>query len=305
MNQKKTLIVITGPTAVGKTSIAIDIAKFFNAEIVSADSRQFYREMSIGTAKPSEFELESVKHHFINSHSIFESFSAGEFETAALNLLEKLFQEKDIVLLVGGSGLFIKAVCEGFDSLPSADLSIRESLNNQYLNEGIEFLTKKLENIDPVYFDIVDKSNPQRLIRAIEVFESTGKPYSGFLTSAKNLRPFNIVKIGLNLPRAILYQRINDRVDLMVQQGLIKEVESLLEYRNLNSLNTVGYSELFNFFDGEYDLKSAIVLIKQNTRRFAKRQLTWFRKDEDITWIDANTSMHDLEIILNKLINNK
>ncbi len=280
----KTLIVIAGPTAVGKTAVAIELAKKLNTEIISADSRQFYREMAIGTAKPTPKELKQAKHHFIDSHSIKESFSVGDFEEQGLALLDELFKKHDIVILVGGSGLYIKAICEGFDKLPSASPEVRESLNLEFKNNGIIPLQEKLKVADPAYYNQVDLNNPQRLIRALEVFETTGIPFSSYRKSTINNRPFRCVKIGLNLPREELYQRINQRVDIMVQEGLVEEVRSLLPYRHLNALNTVGYSELFDFFDGKTDLNTAIELIKQNTRRFAKRQLTWFRKDKDIKW---------------------
>jgi tRNA dimethylallyltransferase len=291
----KTLFVVAGPTAVGKTAIAIELAKKLNTEIISADSRQFYREMSIGTAKPTPKELAQVKHHFINSHSITESFSVGDFEVQGLALLEELFKKYDTVMLVGGSGLYIKAICEGFDKLPSASPEVRDKLNLEFKNEGIIPLQEKLKAVDPVYYSQVDLNNPQRLVRALEVFESTGIPFSSYRKSTINTRPFQCVKIALDLPREILYQRINQRVDDMVKQGLIDEVRSLLPYRHLNALNTVGYSELFDYFDGKISLENAIELIKQNTRRFAKRQLTWFRKDNEIRWVNAaNTDLDSI-----------
>jgi len=284
MAAQKTLLVITGPTAAGKTAAAIEIAQRLKTEIVSADSRQFYREMSIGTAKPSAEELAAVKHHFIDSHSIHDNFTVGDFEKEGLAVIESLFQQHDVVLLVGGSGLFIKAICEGLDELPQAAPGVREALNETFNEQGIGFLQEKLKAVDPAYYHQVDLNNPQRLIRALEVYESTGKPFSSYRTAPVNARPFNIVKIGLTLPREQLYDRINKRVDQMVAQGLVEEVRSLLPYRHLNALNTVGYSELFDYFDGKIGLDTAIDLIKQNTRRFAKRQLTWFRKDTSIQW---------------------
>jgi tRNA dimethylallyltransferase len=284
MAAQKTLLVITGPTAAGKTAAAIEIAQRLKTEIVSADSRQFYREMSIGTAKPSAEELAAVKHHFIDSHSIHDNFTVGDFEKKGLAVIESLFQQHDVVLLVGGSGLFIKAICEGLDELPQAAPGVREALNETFSEQGIGFLQEKLKAVDPAYYRQVDLNNPQRLIRALEVYESTGKPFSSYRTAPVNARPFNIVKIGLTLPREQLYDRINKRVDQMVAQGLVEEVRSLLPYRHLNALNTVGYSELFDYFDGKIGLDTAIDLIKQNTRRFAKRQLTWFRKDTSIQW---------------------
>ncbi len=281
----KTLIVIVGPTAVGKTAAAIELAQQLNTEIISADSRQFYREMSIGTAKPSLEELAAVKHHFINSHSIEDAFSVGDFEKECLQVLGSLFKTHDKVILTGGSGLFIKAITDGFDELPTADITIRNKLNDYLAEKGIHFLQEQLKIVDPDYYTQVDLNNPQRLIRALEVYEATGKPFSSFRKSVINKRPFRIIKIGLNLPREELYERINQRVDIMVQQCLVDEVKSLLPYRHLNALNTVGYSELFDYFDSKTDLNTAIDLIKQNTRRFAKRQLTWFRKDIEIKWL--------------------
>jgi tRNA dimethylallyltransferase len=280
----KTLIVIAGPTAVGKTAVAIELAKLLKTEIISADSRQFYREMAIGTAKPNEDELSQAKHHFINSHSITDNFSVGDFEKQGLALLQDIFQKHDTAILVGGSGLYIKAICEGFDELPSASSEIRDRLNQAFNDKGISYLQGQLKDADPVYYNQVDLNNPQRLIRALEVFEATGKPFSSYRKAITNRRPFHTIKIGLDLPRDILYQRINQRVDAMIDQGLIEEVRSLLPFRHYNALNTVGYSELFDYIDGKTDLYTAIELIKQNTRRFAKRQLTWFRKDKDITW---------------------
>jgi tRNA dimethylallyltransferase len=284
----KTLVVIAGPTASGKTAAAIELARHFKTVIVSADSRQFYREMSTGTAKPSEEELAAVKHYFINSHSITETFTAGDYEKQCLYLLNDLFQTHDIVILVGGSGLFIKAVCEGFDEFPDPKPGLRDKLNTEFVEKGIGYLQEKLKMVDPEYHNQVDLNNPQRIIRALEVFETTGKPYSSYRISVTNKRPFKVVKFGLNLSRETLYQRINQRVDDMVLQGLVDEVKSLLPYRHLNALNTVGYSELFDYFDGKTGLTAAIELIKQNTRRFAKRQLTWFGKDKEILWLSAD-----------------
>ncbi|WP_426668504.1 tRNA (adenosine(37)-N6)-dimethylallyltransferase MiaA [Mucilaginibacter sp. McL0603] len=285
---KKELIVIAGPTAAGKTAVAIKLAQQLKTEIISADSRQFYREMSIGTAKPSAEELSQAKHHFINSHSVTENFNVGDFEKQALQLLDKLFKTHDKVIMAGGSGLFIQAVTQGFDELPVADANIRSNLNQELAEKGIDFLQNRLKDADPVYYQQVDLNNPQRLIRALEVFETTGKPFSSYRKATINKRYFDCIKIGLNLPRDILYQRINQRVDDMIDQGLLEEVRSLLPYRNLNALNTVGYSELFDYLDGKIDLNTAVELIKQNTRRFAKRQLTWFRKDKEIKWFMAD-----------------
>ncbi|MFI5450642.1 tRNA (adenosine(37)-N6)-dimethylallyltransferase MiaA [Pedobacter sp. UC225_61] len=285
---QKTLIVVVGPTAIGKTGLAIELAKFYDSEIISADSRQFFKEMNIGTAKPSKEELAAAPHHFINSHNVKTLFSTGDFEVQALQLMEELFKKHDALIMVGGSGLYINAVCKGLDDLPEIDLVIREKLNQQFEEEGIEAIRTQLRELDPEYFAKVDQSNPQRMIRGLEVVLSTGKKLSSFLTANKKERPFNIVKIGLNTDRALLYERINHRVDVMMEAGQLAEAESLLPYRQYNALNTVGYSELFDYLDGKTDLASAVAMIKQNTRRFAKRQLTWFRRDENTTWFEPN-----------------
>ncbi|AYL97099.1 tRNA (adenosine(37)-N6)-dimethylallyltransferase MiaA [Mucilaginibacter celer] len=286
-SHQPTLIVVAGPTAVGKTAAAIKLAQHFNTVVVSADSRQFFREMSIGTAKPDADELAAAKHYFINSHSVTESFSVGDFEREGLVLLDELFKTYDKVILAGGSGLYIKAICEGFDELPVADAETRDKLNLELQEKGISALQQRLKEIDPDYYAEVDLNNPQRLIRALEVFETSGKPFSSFRNATINQRPFDIIKLALDMPREKLYERINLRVDIMVKQGLIEEVKSLLPYRHLNALNTVGYSEVFDYFDGKSTLEEAIAMIKQNTRRFAKRQLTWFRRDQDFIWFDA------------------
>jgi tRNA dimethylallyltransferase len=283
----KTLIVIAGPTAIGKTAAAIEVAKHFNTVVVSADSRQFFREMSIGTAKPDANELAQVKHYFIDSHSITEPFSVGDFERECLMLLDDLFKKHDYVVLAGGSGLYIKAICDGFDDLPTADPAIREQLNLELKEKGLSYLQEKLKQADLIYYNQVDLGNPQRIIRALEVFESTGNPISSYRQATVTKRPFHIIKLALNMPREVLYRRINHRVDIMMQHGLLAEVASLLPYRHLNALNTVGYAEIFDYMDGATTLDKAVEMIKQNTRRFAKRQLTWFRKDQQFIWFDA------------------
>lgn len=293
----KTLIIIAGPTAIGKTGLAISLAKHFRTEIISADSRQFYREMNIGTAKPSEAELKEVKHHLINSHSVLDQFNAGDFEKESIELINKLFLDHDKLIMAGGSGLFINAVCNGFDQLPVASEEIRDQLNKLFAENGIEFIQERLKKIDPVYYEEVDIFNPQRIIRALEVFESSGETFSSLRTNFKKQRPFNIVKIGLNTDRNILYERINLRVDQMIKDGLIEEVEALKSYRHLNPLNTVGYSEIFDYMDGKSTREEAIDKIKQNTRRFAKRQITWFKKSEDIKWFKPD----ELESIIQHL----
>lgn len=284
--QSKTLIVIAGPTASGKTAVGIQLAQQLATAIISADSRQFYREMAIGTAKPTAHELAQAKHHFVNSHSITDSFNVGDFEQQGLALLDNLFTTHNTAVMVGGSGLYIKAICEGFDALPAVDPAIREQLNANYESNGITWLQEKLKQADPEYYQQVDLQNPQRIIRALEVSESSGMPFSSYRTANKKQRPFGILKVGLLLPRELLYERINLRVDEMMAQGLVDEVKSLFAYRHLNALNTVGYSEIFDYLDGKTDLPRAIELIKQNTRHFAKRQLTWFNKDKEINWVE-------------------
>lgn len=288
---KKTLIVIAGPTAIGKTAAAIELAQVLNTEIISADSRQFFKEMSIGTAKPSAEELAAAPHHFIDSHSITEDINVGSFEQQGLALLEELFKTHDSVVMVGGSGLYIKAICEGFDELPDIKASVRDLLNQELIENGIQYLQEKLKVADPVYYERVDLQNPQRLIRALEVFESTGRPYSTFRKADLKPRPFDMLKIALNMPRERLYDRINLRVDMMMNDGLLKEVESLLPYRSLNALNTVGYSELFDYLDGHGTLEQAVDLIKQHTRNFAKRQITWFKKDPGFHWLEPGKDL--------------
>jgi tRNA dimethylallyltransferase len=286
MAQNKTLIVIAGPTAIGKTALAILLARHFSTEIVSADSRQFYKEMSIGTAKPSVEELNAATHHFIDSHSIHSLFSTGDFEKQALNVLDQIFIKHDIAIMVGGSGLYLDAVTKGLDELPDTDMDIRLYLNTLFENEGLEPIKLKLEEVDPEYYARIDQANPQRMIRGLEFFMSTGKKVSSFLTNSKKVRSFDIIKIGLNMDRSLLYDRINNRVDTMMQGGLLEEVKSLQPYQSVNALKTVGYTELFDYLSGSISMDQAVDKIKQNTRRFAKRQLTWFRRDQEIQWFE-------------------
>lgn len=295
------MVCIVGPTAIGKTDVAISLAQQFTTEIVSADSRQFFKEMTIGTAKPLPEELAAVPHHFINSHSITEPFSVGDFEKAGLLLLEKLFKKHAIVFLVGGSGLYVQAITQGFDNLPKAPPEIRAELNKQLTEEGIERLQKRLEALDPTYYAEVDICNPQRLIRALEVCISTGQPFSSYRSHAANERLFEVLTIGLNTERSQLYTQINKRVDNMMELGLLAEVETLLPYRDLNALQTVGYQELFNFFGGIKSLDKAVEEIKQNTRHFAKRQLTWFRKNTETHWFEPQQIAEISALIANKL----
>ena len=294
---QKTLIVVVGPTAIGKTALAIELAKFYQTEIISADSRQFFREMNIGTAKPSVEELATAPHHFIDSHSIKTLFSTGDFEVEALALIDQLFIKHDKLVMVGGSGLYIDAICKGLDELPEIDLKIREQLNNQFAEEGIEPIRQQLQQLDPEYYKKVDQSNPQRMIRGLEVVLSTGKKLSSFLTATKKERSFKIIKIGLNADRALLYDRINHRVDLMMDAGLLEEAKSLHPFRKYNALNTVGYSEIFDYLEGKTDLATAVSMIKQNTRRFAKRQITWFKRDEDLKWFKPDQLQEIIEFI--------
>ena len=297
----KNLIVVVGPTAVGKTALGIEIAKAYNTEIISCDSRQFFKEMKIGTAKPSAQELQTVKHHFIDSHSIHDTYSVGDFERDALSKLETLFQTHDNIVMVGGSGLYVKILCDGIDNFPKTTPEIREQLKNDFEEKGIDYLQQELLKLDPDYYNEVDINNTQRVIRALEVCKSSGTPFSSYRTSSKVKRDFNIVKIGINQDRETLYKRINFRVDLMIQAGLLEDARELYPLKSNNALQTVGYQELFSHFDNEITLENAIELIKRNTRRYAKRQLTWFKKDEEIKWFEAGEN-HEINKYLNAFI---
>ncbi len=288
MDSKKKLFVVVGPTAVGKTAMSIQLAKAFDTEILSADSRQFFKEMSIGTAKPTATEMGNIKHHFIDSHSISEEYNVGKFETEAIQVLNTLFETKDYAILVGGSGLYIDAVCNGLDELPEASAEIRQQLKSLYEQKGIIALQEQLKVLDLLYYNQVDLNNPQRLMRALEVCMSTGKTYSEQRAGKTKARNFTTIKIGLNTSREELYNRINARVDEMINQGLLDEVKSLVSYQNKNALQTVGYKELFDYLENKTSLEQAIELIKQHTRNFAKRQLTWFKRDEQIQWFEPN-----------------
>jgi len=280
------LIAVVGPTAIGKTPMAIALAKHFKTEIVSADSRQFFKELTIGTAVPSEEELKSVPHHFIQHISIFQPYSVGDFEREAIQLLERLFVSQKVVIMVGGSGLYLDSVIKGLDNFPPVPPGIRQQLEARLSVEGIGVLQEELRRLDPDYHAKVDLQNPHRLIRALEVSLETGQPYSSFLKAEGRKRSFKVLTIGLTAAREIIYERINRRVDSMLDKGLLEEVKSLYPFRNLNALQTVGYKELFGFLEGIVDLDTAVSDIKKNTRRFAKRQMTWFRKQEDILWTD-------------------
>jgi tRNA dimethylallyltransferase len=278
------LIVICGPTAVGKTAISIKIAKTLNTEIISADSRQFYRELKIGVASPGKVELKAVKHHFIGHLSVTDYYNASRFENDIIGFLGNFFKSKNLALVVGGSGLYIDAICNGIDYLPDPDDDLRKNLKIKLAEQGLEPLKQELKKLDPDYYQVVDLQNPNRILRALEVCMMTGKPYSSF--RIRNIKPrnFNITKIGLDRPRVELFERIEKRVDQMIAAGLVEEVKSLDKFRTLNSLNTVGYKEIFCYLDGNCSLTEAISKIKINTRRYAKRQLTWFKKDNAITW---------------------
>lgn len=288
------MISVVGPTAIGKTSLAIALAQAFSSEIISADSRQFFKEMKVGTAVPSMEELSAVKHHFIQQTSISKSYSVGDFEREAIEKMEHLFLKHPILFMVGGSGLYVDAVNKGLDKFPKVDPSIRSQLNEEFNKNGLISLQKRLQQLDSSYFKKVDLQNPQRVIRALEVCIASGEPYSRFLNQTHEKRNFTSIKIGLTAPRELIYERINHRVDLMMEDGLLAEVEKLYPYKNLNALNTVGYKELFQYIDGEKSLPDAVEEIKKNTRRFAKRQLTWFRKDQGITWFQHDCPTGDI-----------
>lgn len=295
---KKVIISVIGPTAIGKTRLAISLAKHYGTDIVSADSRQFYKEMRIGTAVPSEEELRAAPHHFIQHKSIFESYSVGDFEREALACIEQLFTKKNIVILVGGSGLYVDAVVKGLDKFPEIKTEIREALNKQIEAEGIQALQKQLKQLDPKYYEKVDIENPHRLIRALEVCIGSGEPYSSFLNKEKPKRPFDVITVGITADRQLIYDRINQRVDIMVEEGLVEEAKLIYPQRELNALQTVGYRELFIYFDGNCDIDVAVEEIKKNTRRFAKRQLTWFKKNKEAIWV---TYDENIENILTKV----
>lgn len=300
---KNTLITIVGPTAIGKTALSIELAKHFNADIISCDSRQFYKEMTIGTAVPEKHELAAAKHHFIQNRSIFEDYNVGDFEKDALKKLDELFKKNAIQIMVGGSGLYVDAVLKGLDYFPKVDKTIREKLNKTLEEKGLTHLQNQLKALDIETYNNIAIDNPQRVIRALEICIGTETPYSTYKNKPKTKRNFNSIKIGLTADRDIIYQRINQRVDLMMANGLLDEAKSLYEYKHLNALQTVGYRELFSFFNGEFDKDFAISEIKKNTRRFAKRQLTWFRKDDAIIWFDFKTSKNEILKELNNKIN--
>jgi tRNA dimethylallyltransferase len=287
MKDQKYLLVLVGPTAVGKTDLSIEIAKQFGSPIISADSRQLFKEMSIGTAKPTQDQLAAIPHFFINSHSISVDYSVGKYETEAMALLEKLYRDKNVLILSGGSGLYVKAVCEGFDDFPDLDPGIRKALNREFESEGLEPLLKELYSVDPAYYETVDRSNVHRVIRALEVFRQTGLPISHFRRNTAKERSFKIIKVGITRERKELYKRIDERIDDMLNAGLLEEVKTLYPYKDKPALQTVGYSEIFDFLDGKESWEETVRLIKRNSRHYAKRQMTWFNKDKEIIWFEA------------------
>jgi tRNA dimethylallyltransferase len=289
------LITIIGPTAIGKTSLSIALAQHFGCDVISCDSRQFFKEMTLGTAVPSRKELATAPHHFIQNKSIFESYSVGDFEQEALAKLDELFQKNNIQIMVGGSGLYVDAVVKGFDDFPEIDASVRTQINAKFADEGIKYLQEQLQQLDPEHYSKIASENPQtlqnpqRMKRFVEVCIGTGKPYSSFIGKRKNTRNFTPIIIGLEADRTVLYERINERVDFMLKDGLLQEAQELFPNKQLNALQTVGYRELFDYFEGKNSLEIAIEQIKMNTRRFAKRQMTWFKRTENVNWFDFTT----------------
>ncbi len=282
----KTVIIITGPTASGKTELAIELARHFDTSIISADSRQCFRELNIGVAKPDPAQLEQVKHFFINSHSIREEVNAAIFESLAMQWCEEIFSTRDVVVMTGGTGLYIKAFSEGLDEIPFIDEGARKEILDHYREQGISWLKESIQQADPLFYASGEMTNPQRMMRALEVVRSTGRSIISFRNSQKKSRPFRILEFGIRLPRKELYQRINKRVDAMMESGLLDEVASLLPFQHLNALQTVGYAELFEFLQGKTRLEDSVALIRQNTRHYAKRQLTWLNKNEKLVWLD-------------------
>ena len=298
----KTLISIIGTTGIGKTALAIDLAEHFNTEIISCDSRQFYREMEIGTAAPTAEELSKIPHHFIGNLSVKDYYSIGQFEKDALEKTAKLFQKHDVIILVGGSMMYEKALIEGLNDLPEANAENQSKLNAIWEKEGLSKLQEILKDLDPEYFKIVDRNNPRRLLRAIDIIWQTGKTYTQNISDNFRQRNFRVIRIGIEAPREIIYERINQRVDKMMHDGLVEEVKDLLEFRDFVALKTVGYTEIFRYFDQDWDLETAVEEIKKNSRRFAKRQLTWYRKEDNINWVNFKNSKTEALSLLQDLM---
>lgn len=301
MNKKNTLIVLIGPTGVGKTDLSINIAEKYNSPIISADSRQLYSELKIGTAAPSEEYLKRIKHYFVGTLKLTDYYSAAQYESDVMKLLDELFKTHDTILLTGGSMMYIDAICKGIDDIPTVDNETREMMMEKYENEGLEKLCAELKLLDPEYYSIVDLKNPKRVIHALEICYMTGKTYTSFRTGNKKQRPFNIIKIGLCRDRNELYERINKRVDIMINDGLIDEVKSVYQYKNLNSLNTVGYKEIIQYLDGNWALEFAIDKIKQNSRIYSRKQMTWFKRDSEINWFHPDSENEIFRFIENRI----
>ncbi len=301
---KPTLLVVLGPTGVGKTNISLDLAEHLCCPIVSSDSRQFYRELKIGTAAPTEEQLNRVKHYFIGSHSIFDEYNAGQYELDAIQLLDELFKKMDVMMLVGGSMMYIDAVCNGMDDIPTVDEVTRAFWQKQYADHGLEFIQNELKRLDPKHYEEVALQNPKRIIHALEICIMTGKPYSDLRTGKRKKRNFNILKIGLNRARPELFERINSRVDEMMAEGLLHEAEQFYPSKHLNTLNTVGYKELYEYLDGKWTLDFAVNMIKQDSRRYAKRQLTWFKRDKEINWFEPDEKANIVKFITDKITPN-
>lgn len=301
MNSKPTLIVLIGPTGIGKTDLSLNIAEHYNTEIISADSRQLYADLKIGTAAPTQEQLARVKHHFVGTLQLTDYYSAAQYEAEVMKKLDELFKRHNVIVLTGGSMMYVDAVCKGIDDIPTVDEETRKTLMQHYENVGLERLCAELKILDPEYYDIVDKKNPKRVIHALEICYMTGQTYTSFRTSQTKERPFNIIKVGLRREREELYERINKRVDIMMEDGLLEEAKSVYQYKNLNSLNTVGYKEMFKYLDGEWELPFAIEKIKQNSRIYSRKQVTWFKRDTDITWFHPDDTDNIMSFIEERL----
>lgn len=301
MNSKPTLIVLIGPTGIGKTDLSLNIAEHYNTEIISADSRQLYADLKIGTAAPTPEQLARVKHHFVGTLQLTDYYSAAQYEAEVMKKLDELFKRHNVIVLTGGSMMYVDAVCKGIDDIPTVDEETRKTLMQHYENVGLERLCAELKILDPEYYDIVDKKNPKRVIHALEICYMTGQTYTSFRTSQTKERPFNIIKVGLRREREELYARINKRVDIMIEDGLLEEAKSVYQYKNLNSLNTVGYKEMFKYLDGEWELPFAIEKIKQNSRIYSRKQVTWFKRDTDITWFHPDDTDNIMSFIEERL----